>query len=164
MTITPELFKAAMRQLAAGVCLVTTRDTQGRRSGLTATAVCSVSAEPPLLLVCVNQSNSSYAAIRESGFFAVNVLAASDIELANRFGGTVSGETRFDAGQWTQSETGAPLLASALAGIDCRLTEVADMGSHGVFFGEVVAITLHEDATGPLLYGAGCYGRLTALP
>lgn len=163
MIITPDLFKSAMRQLAAGVCLVTTLDTQGRRSGLTATAVCSVSAEPPVLLVCVNQGNSSYAAIRQSGYFAVNVLAAADVELADRFAGAVSGESRFDAGQWTQSETGAPLLVSALAAIDCRLIEVADMGSHGVFFGEVVAIGLHDDAGGPLLYGAGSYGRFATL-
>jgi flavin reductase (NADH)/flavin reductase len=160
MTISPDLFKSAMRQLASGVCLVTTADADGRRSGLTATAVCSVSAEPPLLLVCVNQGNSSYGAIRDSACFTVNVLDVADLELAERFGGAVSGDARFERGAWTTQLTGAPSLASALAAFDCELVDMSDMGSHGVFFGRVVSVHLGAEGGGPLLYSAGRYGRL----
>lgn len=153
-------FKAGMRQLTAGVTLVTTQTADGARSGLTATAVCSVSAEPPILLVCVNQQNGSYAAIRESGRFAVNVLASDDMDLSNRFASAVTGDERFHHGQWTTLSTGAPILHSALAAFDCTLLEVKDMGSHGVFFGRIDAIQVADDSTTPLLYGRGNYGTL----
>lgn len=156
-------FKAGMRQLAAGVTLVTTRSENGERSGLTATAVCSVSAEPPILLVCVNQKSGSYAAIREAGRFAVNVLAAEDQDLSNRFASSVSGDERFHHGEWDSLATGAPVLASALAGFDCTLLEAKDVGSHGVFFGRIEAIKVREDDGAPLLYGKGGYGTLQAL-
>jgi flavin reductase (NADH)/flavin reductase len=157
------LFKAGMRQLAAGVTLVTTQTADGTRSGLTATAVCSVSAEPPILLVCVNRANGSYGAIRDTGRFAVNLLAAEDVDLSNRFASAVSGDERFHHGDWNTLTTGAPVLASALASFDCTLLEVQDLGSHGVFFGQVEALRVREDEASPLLYGKGNYGTLQSL-
>ncbi|HEY3431347.1 MAG TPA: flavin reductase family protein [Rhodocyclaceae bacterium] len=156
-------FKAGMRQLSAGVTLVTTQTADGKRSGLTATAVSSVSAEPPILLVCINQQNGSYAAIREAGRFAVNVLAAEDIDLSNRFASAVSGDERFEHGDWSTLSTGAPVLASALTSFDCTLLEMKDMGSHGVFFGRIEAVKVRDDDAQPLLYGKGNYGTLQAL-
>lgn len=156
-------FKAGMRQLAAGVTLVTTQTADGARSGLTATAVCSVSAEPPILLVCINQQNGSYNAIRDAGRFAVNVLAAADVDLSNRFASAVSGDERFEHGHWQSLKTGAPTLASALVSLDCTLLELKDMGSHGVFFGRVEAVKVRDDNAAPLLYGKGAYGTQQAL-
>jgi len=156
-------FKAGMRQLAAGVTLVTTQTADGARSGLTATAVCSVSAEPPILLVCINQQSGSYNAIRDAGRFAVNVLAAEDVDLSNRFASAVSGDERFEHGHWQPLKTGAPTLASALVSFDCTLLELKDMGSHGVFFGRVEAVKVREDNADPLLYGKGAYGTQQAL-
>ena len=77
-TIEIDQFKAGMRRLAASVNVITTRTPDGQRSGLTATAVCSVSATPPTLLVCVNRSGNSHAVLTSSGVFAVNVLALED--------------------------------------------------------------------------------------
>lgn len=160
-------YKAGMRQLTAGVTLATTLGTDGQRSGLTATAVCSVSAEPPILLVCVNRANGSYTAIRESGRFAINILAAEDVDLSNRFASAVSGDERFHHGDWGSLTTGAPVLASALASFDCTLLEVQDLGSHGVFFGQVEALRVRNDEGegegAPLLYGKGNYGTLQTL-
>lgn len=156
-------YKAGMRQLTAGVTLVTTLGADSRRSGLTATAVCSVSAEPPILLVCVNRHSGSYAAIRDAKRFAVNVLAAADVDLSNRFASATAGEERFLHGKWDQLTTGAPTLANALAVFDCELLEVKDMGSHGVFFGQVVDVRVLTDDLPPLLYGEGNYGTLTDL-
>ncbi|GAB2180906.1 flavin reductase family protein [Denitratisoma sp. agr-D3] len=162
--IDPTLFKTGMRQLTAAVTLVTTQTADGNRSGLTATAVCSVSAEPPILLVCVNRASGSYAAIREAGRFAVNVLAAEDIDLSNRFASAVSGDERFHHGEWDSLASGAPTLVNALANFDCTLLEVKDMGSHGVFFGQVEALRIRPgDDPVPLLYGEGNYGTLQGL-
>lgn len=163
MAIDVETFKAGMRQLTAGVCLITTQGADGQRSGLTATAVCSVSAEPPLLLVCINQKTGTYQAIRNAGRFAVNVLAKEQVDLSNRFASAVVGDERFHHGEWGSLATGAPVLAGALASFDCVLTQVSDMGSHGVFFGEIQAVALRGDDGDPLLYGEGNYGTLAKL-
>ena len=162
MPIDSASYKSGMRQLASGVCLVTTRSADGSRSGLTATAVCSVSIDPPTLLVCVNQQNGSYRAIREAGHFAVSVLASKDQDLSNRFASAVSGDERFEHGEWSEMVTGAPVLDSALASFDCTVSSVEDVGSHGVFFGEVQAVRTRDDE-GPLLYGNGHYATLVAL-
>ncbi len=86
MTVTPQGFIQGMRQLAAGVTLITSAH-GGRRSGLTATAVCSVSAEPPQLLVCINQRAETYVTVQRSGAFAVNLLASDQHRLAEIFAG-----------------------------------------------------------------------------
>lgn len=157
------LFKRGMRCLAAGVCVVTSRDGEGLPVGMTATAVCSVSAAPPTLLVCVNRRHASYAVFRRAGRFAVNVLALEDRALSTVFAGDVPAGQRFDHGRWTTLATGAPVLDSALASFDCTLAEVTDMGSHGVFFGEVRDVCYRREAAAPLLYGLGAYGTLSAV-
>lgn len=158
MSTDVETFKAGMRRLAGHVCVITTTDSLGARSGLTATAVCSVSAAPPTLLCCINRQNTSYKTIRDAGILAVNVLAMSDRELANRFATGPGGETRFAMGLWRTLETGAPILESALASFDCRIAQAVDVGTHGILFGEIVAIRVRETDAKPLLYAHGQYG------
>ena len=82
---------------------------------------------------------------------------------SNRFASAVSGDERFHHGDWSTLTTGAPVLASALASFDCTLLEVQDLGSHGVFFGQVEALRVREDEASPLLYGKGNYGTLQSL-
>ncbi len=147
-----------MRQLAGGVCIITSLGLDGRRAGLTATAVCSVSAEPPVLLICVHRDNRSHDVIREAGAFAVNVLAVSDQQLAHRFAGRVAGEERFQGAHWTALLTGAPVLASALASFDCRIAQVIDVGTHRVILGAVQAVRTGPALDRPLLYANGSYG------
>jgi flavin reductase (DIM6/NTAB) family NADH-FMN oxidoreductase RutF len=158
MTVDPESYKAGMRCLAAGVCIVTTLSPNGRRSGLTATAVCSVSLAPPTLLCCVNRQSGSYNAIHESGVFAVN-----DRALAERFAGLVVGEERFAEGAWSTLATGSPILESALASFDCRISQAVELPTHGILFGEIVMVELRASAAGPLLYAHGDYGDFAAL-
>src|SRR5260221_14628000 len=119
MPIDPELFKAGMRQLASGVTIIATRLGDQRR-GLTATAVCSVSADPPTLLCCVNRQSTPHDMIQAAGCFSINVLAVDDAELAARFAGGESGESRFETGSWGKLGAGAPILESALASFDCQ--------------------------------------------
>lgn len=150
-------FRTAMRELAAGVTIVTAGSDIGRR-GLTATAVCSVSADPPTLLVCINRDAEGHAAITASGAFCVNVIAAEHRGLAERFAGRdgARGAERFDRGEWNALVTGAPVLADALAAFDCRVIQATDWGTHTVFLGTVVATTASPERAA-LLYRAGCF-------
>ncbi len=158
-----ESFKSGMRHLAAHVCLITTMTSDGGRQGLTATAVCSVSADPPTLLCCVNRQIAPFAAIRESGIFAVNVLGIEDRELAERFAGLIQGEERFETGEWSTLSTGAPVLETALATFDCRLTRLEEVATHGILFGEIQAIRSRGTTAEPLLYAHGSFGAFAPL-
>jgi flavin reductase (DIM6/NTAB) family NADH-FMN oxidoreductase RutF len=147
-----------MRRLAASVCLITTLNEDGSRNGLTATAVCSLAVTPPTLLCCLNRASNSFAAIERARVFAVNVLAAADHAIADRFSSQTSGEDKFALGDWSALETGAPVLTSAIVSFDCRLTTVVPAATHAVLIGEVAALTLHAETTDPLLYVDGAYG------
>jgi flavin reductase (DIM6/NTAB) family NADH-FMN oxidoreductase RutF len=157
------LFLAGMRQLAAGVTIVTTA--QGAaRAGLTATAVCSVSAEPPQLLACVNREAEAHSLLLSSGCLAVNLLAAEQYELADRFAGRtgVMGEARFQAGSWTTLATGAPVLEDALASFDCHIATAQEAGTHTIFIARVVSVTVNPGRR-PIVYVDGAYGLIERL-
>ena len=123
--IDAERFRAGMAQLTGAVNIIATRNGEVR-SGLTASAVCSFSSEPPRLLACVNFSGNSFQHIAESRCMSVNVLAQSQERLAKRFAGMLDGkhEDRFNYGKWTELVTGAPVLEEALAGFDCTVEEM----------------------------------------
>jgi len=163
MPVAPELFIKGMRQLAAGVTLITTTH-EGRRGGLTATAVCSLSAEPPQLLVCINRRLETHAMVEGSGIFAVNLLASDQRPLAEAFGGSSStfGERRFEGESWTTLVTGSPVLASCLASFDCRVAETLPSSTHTIFIGLVEAVMI-ESHREPLVYVEGDYGLIAPL-
>lgn len=150
------LFKQGMRRLAAGVSIIAT-EFEGKRHGLVATAVSSVSADPPTLLVCIAQSASAHDFIARSGRFSVNVLGAQDRAVAEKFSVPALRARRFEFGEWTTLHTGAPVLATALVGFDCVVGEEARVASHTVFFGRVVGVRVHEGAIDPLLFWNGAY-------
>jgi flavin reductase (DIM6/NTAB) family NADH-FMN oxidoreductase RutF len=140
-----EAFRKGMRQLSAAVTIVTTGTDAQHRAGLTATAVCSVSAKPPQLLVCVNRRGEAHTRIREWRNFCVNVLCHAQIGIAKRFAGMERGTQpeRFELGKWGTLTTGAPVLADCLANFDCRLQQEVESGTHSIFIGEIVAISVH---------------------
>jgi flavin reductase (DIM6/NTAB) family NADH-FMN oxidoreductase RutF len=158
--IDADAFKLGMRQLAAGVSIVTTRRGEGR-AGLTATAVCSVSAEPPQLLVCVHQDSDTYEAIRESGVLCVNLLDMRHEGLARCFAGMTGkrGDERFTEGHWGEMLTGAPRLLDALAAFDCRIRDILHSGSHCIFVARVVEVAAQPGGE-PLLYMDGQFAGL----
>src|SRR4051812_22496366 len=133
-----------MRQLSSAVTIVTTGISPEQRAGLTATAVCPVSANPPQLLVCVNQRGTGHARILEWGNFCVNVLGHSQIDIAKGFAGMESDiyQQRFAKGEWKKLATGAPALAGCLANFDCVLDQQVKSGTHSIFIGAVVAISV----------------------
>lgn len=162
MSISTTEFKTAMRSLAGHVCLITTCAEDGTRSGLTATAVCSVSADPPTLLVCVNRNSASFQAIQNAGVFAVNVLALESRYLADRFASPLPPEEKFSQGSWNRRSTGAPLLHDALVGFDCRVASALDVGTHGILFGAIEAVQIRNERARPLLYAHGSYGEFAS--
>ena len=163
MSIDAAAFKKGMRHLAASVTLITTRHCD-LRGGLTATAVCSVSAEPPQLLICVNKTASAHDPIGEAGVFCVNILAPEHRKIAERFAGMdgVEGDDRFiDMGEWSTLSTGAPVLKGCPVSFDCKLVTKVAAGTHTIYLGEIVDISL-DPAAHALLYcdGAFVHGEL----
>ena len=154
-------FKQAMRHCAGAVALVTVGTSLGRRTGLTVTSACSLSDDPPSLLVCVNRNASAWPTIEAAGHFAINVLAARHQSIADRFAGRggFKGEARFEEGDWGRLTTGAPTLDGALAVLDCETEEAIERHSHTILIGRIKAIR-HAQDEGALLYWRGVYGKL----
>lgn len=157
-------FRAVMGCLASGVTVVTTVDRQGEPRGLTATAVCSVSLTPPLVLVCIDHAADCYAAFREAQAFAVNLLREGQENLSRQFASKVG--RKFDGIAHTPGATGAPILSGALAHVECRLTAQYPGGDHTIFVGEAVGsgMALSDGDGFPLVHFRGGYARLDARP
>ena len=154
-------FRDAMRRLAATVTIISARGA-GRRHGITATAVTSVSMDPPSLLVCVNRSGSLHGLLSESDRFCVNLLRSEQAALSDAFSGKLSSEERFLHGAWKEDGEGLPFLADGQASIFCRRRTAIDHGSHSIFIGEVESVLLTDDIS-PLIYSNGAYGRCSPL-
>jgi flavin reductase (DIM6/NTAB) family NADH-FMN oxidoreductase RutF len=154
-------FKQGMRSLAGAVCIITSSH-RGHRYGMTATAVCSATAEPPTVLACVNRASATHRAISEARLFCINVLRHEDRELSGLFSGAQKAEERFRPEHWTTLATGAPALLNALVSFDCRLVNSLDHGTHTVFLGEVARLQIGRKGK-PLLYSDGQYAKLASL-
>jgi flavin reductase (DIM6/NTAB) family NADH-FMN oxidoreductase RutF len=158
MTVSAERFRDVMGCLAGGVCVIAARELEGRPRGLTATAVCSVSLDPPLVLVCLDSGSHTHDAITTSGFFAVTFLGGQDSSVANRFAG--DDEDKFEGVATREMATGAPVLEAGLGYCDCVVVKEVAAGDHTVFIGRVEAADLSERAEGsvaPLLHYRGAY-------
>ena len=159
-TVTPDLFRAAMRRFAGACNIITTAAPgEGRAgwAGMVATAVVSVTAEPAQVLVCVNRSTWSHGVISRSGVLGVNVLGDDNYAMAQRFAGGVPPIEKFDEGDWTVNATGAPLLSEALVGLDCRVVECIAASTHDLFLCDIVGVNLRDQAAGPLIYFDGSF-------
>jgi flavin reductase len=154
-------FKQGMRSLAGAVSIITSSH-RGQRYGMTATAVCSATAEPPTVLVCINRSTTTHEAVANAGIFCVNVLRQEDQELSSLFSGAQKGEGRFREEQWEKLFTGAPVLKDALVAFDCRVVNRLEHGTHTVYLGEVEQLLIGRKGK-PLLYADGQYARLASL-
>lgn len=150
--VEPATFKAAMRRLAAGVTVVTSRH-GGTVNGMTATAVCSVSAEPPLVLVVVNRSATSHELIARGGHFGLSFLAEDQEVIARYFAGSEA--KNFERVGHVVGGTGCPLIEGAAARLECVVESAHDQGSHTIFVGRVVSASTDEGA--PLVYGDGAF-------
>lgn len=150
----------AMRQLASGVSIVTTGD-GAQRNGFTATSVTSLSVDPPRVLFCLIRTSTSLPLLRQCRRFAINILGAQHLTLADRFAGRTGaqGEERFAGARWRTLISGVPVLSDALAAVDCELEELIERHSHVIVIGRVAGVILAEGGEG-LVYWRGRYGQL----
>jgi flavin reductase (DIM6/NTAB) family NADH-FMN oxidoreductase RutF len=156
MAVDRETFRKAMGSFAAGVTVVTTADGAGRPYGLTATAFSSVSLAPPLALVCIDKDAASYGQFAAAAAFAVNFLAADQVEVSNRFAS--SGSDKFAGVEWRRGELGVPLLPGTLGFAECRLVHAHEGGDHTIFVGEIEVADVGPGE--PLIYFRSAYRTL----
>jgi len=143
-------YRDAMACLGAAVNIVTT-DGRAGRAGFTASAVCSVTDNPPTLLVCMNRGSSAYASVTKNGVVCVNVLSARHERLSRLFSGRIPVDERFAEAVWSTLGTGAPVLADCSVAFDCRIIDAANVGTHDVLFCRVVALQ-RSDCADNLIY------------
>ena len=152
-------FRRILGHFATGVTVVTSRVGE-LPCGLTVNAFGSVSLDPPLILICVEQSADSHACFEAAGFFVVNVLDEERGESLSRRFATWGVDDKFRGVAYRTEASGAPVLEDALAWLDCRIVNAVPAGDHTIFIGEVVAGNAREGA--PLVYYRGGYGRFVS--
>ncbi len=160
-TVSPLEQRNGMRHLAAGVSIITAAN-GGQRAGLTATAVCSVTTDPPRLVVFVNKNVVANELIQQSGALAVNVLAGEQEDVAKAFAGMIEGvhgDARFEHGDWSPLVTGAPVLGNTLSSFDCRVIKLFDESTHNAFLCEVLSVRERSDGQA-LVYLNGAFRKI----
>ncbi|WP_244046229.1 flavin reductase family protein [Methylobacterium sp. J-030] len=154
-SVSETAFKTAMRALASTVCVITSRHS-GEANGMTATAVSSVAADPPTVLVAVNRDNRSHALIRDGACFALNILCSDQHELALQF--ATRALQPFATVAFSEGVTGCPLIDGCGTVLECALTSSFDVATHTIFIGRVVAS--RGSGGSPLLYWDGQFGTV----
>lgn len=156
MAISKDEFRAALGRFASGVTIVTTKDTEGRLHGITVSAFCSVSLEPPLILVCIEKNTGSHYALEQSKSFVVNILGEDQQYLSKRFASYSS--NKFEETKYRSGIDDLPVLEDALANLECRLVNSHVSGDHTIYVGEIQKATINDGK--PLIYWHGNYGKI----
>ncbi|HVJ15541.1 MAG TPA: flavin reductase family protein [Polyangiaceae bacterium] len=150
-----------MGSFAAGVTIVTTIDSRGVPSAMTATAFSSVSMTPPLCLVCIDKRARTHEPVKLKGCFAVNILSSDQQDLSARFASPIA--DKFAGVAWRAGEvTGCPIIEGALAWMECKVAEVHSGGDHDIFLGQLFAVQVNDGS--PLVYFRGSYSSLPPAP
>lgn len=151
-------FRRAMRRLATTVSIVTT-SSEGKPFGMTATAVTSLSIEPPSLLFCVNRNTSIFPILGPGVKACINLLGSEQARLAEIFAGKVSPAERFSSGSWDYGEAGIPFLIDAQASLSCTIDAIFDYATHAIFVGKVDVVRLSGEVH-PLIFGDGRFWHI----
>ncbi|MES1247155.1 MAG: flavin reductase family protein [Actinomycetota bacterium] len=160
-TVDVTLFREIMSRLAAGVAIVTSTGADGAPQGLTATSVTSVSAEPPLVLVCVEHGSRTLAAIRSSRRFAVNLVHEAAEATAARF--AAAHDDKFERSPWRPGRHGSPLLhEDTLAWAECVVDQEVEAGDHVIVIGRVEHGAVHAESRPPLTHFGRRFGGWAA--
>lgn len=159
MPVSSEAYRNALRHFPSGVTVVTIR-AKNTDHGLTVSAFASVSPEPPLLMIAIDHRHSAYKMLETDGaVFAVNILHQDQMDLSNRFA-WLKDEDRFKEGEWETATTGAPILAGALAWLDCTIYARYPAGTHTIYIGEVQDSSAPRPDEPPLIYWNRGYRQL----
>lgn len=156
MSVSPDEFRSVLGRFPSGVTVVTTKDADGSDQGMTVSAFCSVSLEPPLVLICIEKTASVYDALTSAPGFVVNVLSAKQEQIARRF--SIVDIDRFEGVGFSRTQNGIAVLDDVLGIIECRKFALHDAGDHTIIVGEVEA-TRAENGS-PLMYYRGVYAQL----
>jgi flavin reductase (DIM6/NTAB) family NADH-FMN oxidoreductase RutF len=156
MSLDPALFRSVLGRFCSGVTVVTARDDEGNDVGMTVSAFCSVSLEPPLVLCCIERTAAMHDVLARATAFAVNILSDEQEAISRRF--SEREEERFDGIGYERGQNGAALLVGALAWLECRTFARHDGGDHTIVVGEVEHAEARNGA--PLLYYRGGYNQL----
>ena len=156
MTVDPHSFRAILGRFASGVTVVTMLDTKGDDRGMTVNAFCSVSLEPPLVLICIDHAASIYKQMSEAKDFTVNILSEGQEAMARRFAGPHP--DRFEGIGFSRGGNGIAILSDVLGYLQCRVVATHVTGDHDVIVGEVEEAMADEGR--PLLYYRGGYAQL----
>jgi flavin reductase len=148
-------FREAMRSFASTVSIISCAS-DGHRYGMSATAVTSLSIDPPSLLICINKATATHRVLSRGGQFCVNVLRSSHSKLSQAFSGQQKGQDRFRLGNWQETDDGLPYLVDAQANLFCEIVRVMDYTTHTIFIAHVYFATAQGDVD-PLLYQDGKY-------
>lgn len=154
-SVDAEQFRTTMRCIASTVTVITSR-AGSVTNGMTATAVCSVSASPPCILVVINQTARSHSLIESAGVFAVNVLATNQLALAQHFASKP--DEPLASVEHHQGRTGVPILEGCAASLECVVESQTKSGTHSIFVGRVVSA--RQAGASPLLYWSGQFASL----
>ena len=157
--ITTDLYRQVMGNWGTGVTIVTTKDQNGRPYGLTVSSFTSVSMDPILVLVCLDDRLSGLQFFKDSMNFGVSILSEAQQEVSRLF---AKKDTLRPPELYFNGETGIPLIRDSLVTLECETTEIYPGGDHSIFLGKVLAAELHGamQGTKPLLYFRGKYERL----
>ncbi len=160
MAVDPFEFRSTIGHFATGVTVITSADGE-QLHGMTANAVASLSLDPVMLLVCIDKTAHSHAAILAGKSFVVNILGEHQEAVSRLFAKHIDAEPGSLRGQGhKRGETGAPILSDCLAFMECRLVQVIDGGDHSIFLGEVVSESVNEEMR-PLVFYRGGYHSMS---
>jgi len=152
----PKPFRRGCAKFATGIAVASVVDDGGWPHGLTVNSFTSVSATPPLVLICIDYSSNILPLFRAARHYGISVLSDAQQQISTRF--AMRGQDRFDGVDWTPGETGVPLIPEALAHFECAVRNVVEAGDHAIFIAEVVRLECRDGK--PLLYYDSGYRRL----
>ncbi|HMJ16998.1 MAG TPA: flavin reductase family protein [Gemmatimonadaceae bacterium] len=156
MSVSPDEFRSVLGRFPSGVTVVTAKAADGSDQGMTVSAFCSVSLEPPLVLICIEKTASVYEALTSAPGFVVNILSAKQEQIARRF--SIVDIDRFEGVGFSRTQNGIAVLDDVLGVIECRKFALHDAGDHTIIVAEVEA-TRAENGS-PLMYYRGGYAQL----
>jgi flavin reductase (DIM6/NTAB) family NADH-FMN oxidoreductase RutF len=156
--IDSDTFRSVLGRFASGVTIVTARDEHGQDHGMTVSAFCSLSLNPPRILVCIDHAASMFHVLKDGVVFGISILASPQEAYSRRFADPDA--ERFDGIAYSRGESGVVLLNDSLAHLECRIVEHHDAGDHTIFVAEVERGAPSDGGGRPLLYYRGGYAQL----
>lgn len=156
MTVDQHSFRAVLGRFSSGVTVVTSRDKRKRDQGMTVSAFCSVSLDPPLVLMCIEHASTLYKTLDSASHFTVNILSEGQEAMARRF--AERGANRFEGIGFTRGQNGMAILEDILGHVECEIVARHEAGDHDIIVGSVDVAVANEGK--PLLYYRGGYARL----